>query len=361
METQAAQIDNVKANNITKEGSDNSITVRADFLSFRRPAHSVTAIDKIIHTSSLRDLIKNKRISVADIAKIQKSMFSLRPARDSVTVSNAGFNKKVTAAATENVKSEPLTVQRRPVSIISLTQKRIALSKEQVAVERVETKTPSLDFLDYLKLSQRHDSINFIYNVDSAEMSKSPRVKFVGPFLLGDKIGKGSFGKVKEGICSETLERVAVKVIGKLRAKKTQQGVEGVVREILLLKKLSHPNIISLLKIYAKVEDSESESCCVPWFQAIEEEPVIWQYDDGTEHEKPVQLLKWYLVFQFCPCTLQHILENSDEKRLPLEESQRYFSQLMQGVDYLHSLGIIRIIIVNLRSRHKTGKFASEH
>lgn len=83
-------------------------------------------------------------------------------------------------------------------------------------------------------LSQRHaDSTNFIHQIDSQEVvwkSEGPTPKFIGPFLLGDVIGKGSFGKVKEGLCSQTLQRVAVKIISKKRIRKIPNGIESVVR-----------------------------------------------------------------------------------------------------------------------------------
>lgn len=55
-------------------------------------------------------------------------------------------------------------------------------------------------------------------------------VKMIGPYLLGDQIGKGAYGKVKEALCSETLQRSAIKIINKKRLRKIQNGVEGVVR-----------------------------------------------------------------------------------------------------------------------------------
>jgi hypothetical protein len=89
------------------------------------------------------------------------------------------------------------------------------------------------DYYEYLLLSQRHASSNFITKLDSADVvypTEAAPVKVIGPYVLGDKIGKGSFGKVKEGLCSETLQRVAVKIINKKRLRKVQHGIENVLR-----------------------------------------------------------------------------------------------------------------------------------
>jgi len=42
----------------------------------------------------------------------------------------------------------------------------------------------------------------------------------------------GSFGKVKEGICSETLQRVAIKIINKKRLRRIPNGIENVLRYV---------------------------------------------------------------------------------------------------------------------------------
>ena len=90
------------------------------------------------------------------------------------------------------------------------------------------------------------------------------------------------------------------------------------------MRRLKHQNVISLVNVYAKVEDVEGNVCVFPWFVTIEEEPVVWLYDDGSEEEKSVKLLKWYLVFEFCPCSLQILLDESENKRLPITEAHRY-------------------------------------
>lgn len=113
-------------------------------------------------------------------------------------------------------------------------------------------------------------------------------------------------------------------------------------REIKLLQRLDHINVISLLNVFAKVEDKDGNTCVFPWFTTIEEEPIVWLYSDGTEEEKNVKLSKWYLVFEYCACSLQTILETSAAGKIPISEAHAYFEQLMTGVSYLHSKSIVR-------------------
>ncbi|RKO95892.1 kinase-like protein, partial [Caulochytrium protostelioides] len=195
-------------------------------------------------------------------------------------------------------------------------------------------------------LSQRHSSSNFIHKIDSAEviwMANKSSIKLIGSYLLGKQIGKGSFGKVKEGLCSETLQRVAIKIINKTRVKRSANGIQGVIQEIKLLKRLKHPNVITLIDVFCKVQavDDEEQVGIFNWFSTIEDEPILWQMEDGTQEEHHVEVLKWYLVFEYCPCSLQTLIDQSSENLLATGQGQRFFQQLMQGVDYLHSQNIV--------------------
>ncbi|KAJ3152062.1 Serine/threonine-protein kinase stk11 [Irineochytrium annulatum] len=182
------------------------------------------------------------------------------------------------------------------------------------------------DYYEYLLLCQRHASSNFIQKIDSSEVvytTPETIVKMIGPYLLGDQIGKGAFGKVKEGICSETLQRVAVKIINKKRLRKTQHGVENVLREIKLLRRMKHKNIVTLIDVYCKVEDDEGNVGVFNWFSTIEDEPITWTYDDGTEVDRKVSVLKWYLVFEYCPCSLQMLLDQAEGHKLDSSQANK--------------------------------------
>ena len=61
--------------------------------------------------------------------------------------------------------------------------------------------------------------------------------------ILGKSLGQGTFGKVRIGTHTITNEQVAIKILEKDKIK-DKADVERVTREINILKKLRHPNVI---------------------------------------------------------------------------------------------------------------------
>ena len=72
--------------------------------------------------------------------------------------------------------------------------------------------------------------------------------KIVGSYMLGKTIGEGTFGKVKIAVHVPTGEKVAVKILEKNKIK-DQADVRRVNREIKILKKTRHSNIIQLYEV----------------------------------------------------------------------------------------------------------------
>lgn len=72
--------------------------------------------------------------------------------------------------------------------------------------------------------------------------------KRVGNYLLGNTVGEGTFGKVKIAVHIPTGEKVAVKILEKKRIQ-DQADVRRVNREIKILKKARHSNIVQLYEV----------------------------------------------------------------------------------------------------------------
>lgn len=92
----------------------------------------------------------------------------------------------------------------------------------------------------------------FFHRVDSAEIiyqNKKKRCKLVGKYVMGDMLGEGSYGKVKEMLDSETLCRRAVKILKKKKLRRIPNGEQNVQREIQLLRILKHKNVIELVDV----------------------------------------------------------------------------------------------------------------
>ena len=88
-----------------------------------------------------------------------------------------------------------------------------------------------------------------------------------------------------------------------------------------MLRKFKHENVITLLDVYCKVEDQQGSTGVFPWFETIENEPILWVYDDGSKKEQRVTILKYYLVMQYCPWNLQNILDSIHDHKLPIDKA----------------------------------------
>jgi serine/threonine-protein kinase 11 len=151
---------------------------------------------------------------------------------------------------------------------------------------------------------------NFNFNrVPSDEIiyqKKQNKCKMVGKYVMGDKLGEGSYGKVKEVLDSENLTRRAVKILAKRKLRRIPNGEMNVRNEILFLRSLKHKNVVELIDVL---------------------------YNEEKQ--------KMYLVMEYCVCVLQEMLASAPESKLPLFQAHKYFVQLIDGLEYLHGQGVI--------------------
>jgi len=148
------------------------------------------------------------------------------------------------------------------------------------------------------------------------------KVEFLKKFRLSKLLlGEGSFSTVRLGLCLTTFQSVAVKIIDKSLLSKT--NLLHCRTELMVLKYLSlhkHPNIVELLDYY---EDSTT----------------------------------LVLVFPHYDCDLYELLDN---KELTDEEIRPIFSQIVEGLRFLHKHRIAHCDIKaeNVLVNVKTGRVA---
>ena len=67
-------------------------------------------------------------------------------------------------------------------------------------------------------------------------------------------IGEGTQGKVREALHSETLQRVAIKIIALRSVRRTRLGEEALKEEIKIHRKLKHRHVVELLGEFRRPE-----------------------------------------------------------------------------------------------------------
>jgi calcium/calmodulin-dependent protein kinase kinase 2 len=160
------------------------------------------------------------------------------------------------------------------------------------------------------KRSPSTTSLQSVRHTDSAflEVSHDGRKK-VNQYEFIRTLGKGAFGKVKLATDTEQGRQVAIKMFSNVTLKKKRLGLplpyNNVLREIAILKKLDHDNIV---KLYEVIDDPKAE--------------------------------KLYMVFEYVGggSIMKGTVENDP---LPLSEALRCFRQLCDAVMYLHEQGIV--------------------
>lgn len=124
-------------------------------------------------------------------------------------------------------------------------------------------------------------------------------------------IGEGAYGKVYRAIDQTTRELVALKAVN-LNGRDRDEGFPiSTIREITVLKNLSHPNIVQLHDIVV--------------------------HGEKWETNKNAQLL---LALDYCPHDFCGIINDRDlAVNQPMIKS--FIFQLLNGVHYLHSQGVM--------------------
>lgn len=140
---------------------------------------------------------------------------------------------------------------------------------------------------------------------DIVYAKKEPKV--VGSYLVGEVLGKGAYAKVKEGVNVNTQQRVAVKILNKRQLRKIPNGEENVKLEIEIHQKLDHRNIVKFIESFAIAEKNKLY--------------IILEFLDGG--------------------SVQDLLEQAPDGRLPPEQARCYVYQLLEALEYLHNFGVV--------------------
>ena len=131
---------------------------------------------------------------------------------------------------------------------------------------------------------------------DEKEYSKK-----IGDYILFEQIGQGTFSKVTRAFHIITEQIVAVKILDKQKIE-DEIDIERIIREIEILRSISHPNISQMYETYSTVHNFY----------------LMMEYVEGGD------------LFDFI----------SDNCFLPENKACFFFRQLISVMEYLSELGI---------------------
>jgi serine/threonine protein kinase len=128
-----------------------------------------------------------------------------------------------------------------------------------------------------------------------------------GRFISKSRLGEGTFGTVYEVLCIKSKKSYAIKRYNKFQEK---DGIDvSVIREIILLKELKHPNIVEL-------------------------------YDVLYQAQTPNQEQKISIVLELCKYDLA-TYQNKNDCSLSLDVIKSFMRDMLNGVAYLHSKNVV--------------------
>ncbi|KAH7646527.1 serine/threonine kinase-like protein [Dermatophagoides farinae] len=182
--------------------------------------------------------------------------------------------------------------------ITSLSVKENSLDNKNIEKCPLEMKkTPiNMDRVDNL------DDIVLIGSSEEIYRLKVHKYKEIKNYIKGEILGRGKFGVVREFIDKKTLKRFAGKIIRFNILKRNTHLRHQINKELAITYHFNHTNVLRVYDIYSTGK-------------------------------------KIYMFMEFCYGELAEYLKVY--KQLPKSQCKDYFVQIIEGLGYLHSHGII--------------------
>ena len=137
--------------------------------------------------------------------------------------------------------------------------------------------------------------------ISNEENINKQKEVLIGDYIVKHTIGKGTFSRIKLGINKKTGEKIAIKILDKLKIVENED-LERIIREMRMLSELDNDHVIKVYEIY---EDD---------YHYL----IIMEYCEGGE-------LFNYIV---------------KHQRLSENETAFFYYQIIEGIEYIHSKGI---------------------
>ena len=154
-----------------------------------------------------------------------------------------------------------------------------------------------------IQIKRSYSYTNYLFYNRSIDTQNNPiNRKYIGQFVLGERLGQGTFGIVVLGTHQITGEKVAVKILDKEKILQETDKFR-LEREIKILKNMRHNNIVHLYDV----------------------------------KETPTSL---YIIMEYIPGKelFDYIIYN---KRLSELEACKFYQQIISGIEYLGKIKVV--------------------
>jgi tRNA A-37 threonylcarbamoyl transferase component Bud32 len=248
------------------------------------------------------------------MAKPSKRHTELRPPKPikqlQLLSGNLGFEKlnfMKTAVKTRCTILKPPSIKgsvtpSNPDMLNQIISKHVQKSRER---PRLQTRPKTVSNLKKAGMNDTAEKNNdFNENLPRCiTLHEKKESEWLGDFELGEEIGKGAYGVVRMGTKRITNLKVAIKSYEKSTLLHPGRKA-GVEREIKILQKLDHPNIIKLLDT---IETPSSIN-------------LIFEHISG--------------------CSLMEYLKSRSSRKLEESQARVIIKQVLEALEYCHSIGI---------------------
>ena len=154
-----------------------------------------------------------------------------------------------------------------------------------------------------IQIKRSYSYTNYMFYNRSIDTQNNPiNRKYIGQFVLGERLGQGTFGVVVLGTHQITGEKVAVKILDKEKILQ-ETDKSRLEREIKILKNMRHNNIVHLYDV------KETPTSLY----------IIMEYICGKE------------LFEYIICN----------KKLQELEACRFYQQIISGIEYLGKIKVV--------------------
>ncbi|KAL6073073.1 MlkA protein [Balamuthia mandrillaris] len=162
------------------------------------------------------------------------------------------------------------------------------------------------DKIDLILERSNSDLISYMFqdlSLQQRPVEEADQSELFNHYDVRNVLGRGNFSEVFLGVNKRTGERVAIKRLDKARVRGIKNGTQQLMREVDILTKVEHENIVQVKDIF-----------------------------DGQRY--------FYIVLELA--TGGELFERiADHGRLEESEARKVFIQLLDAVGYLHSKGIV--------------------